>query len=374
MKWLWPGVLAVWFLGLCVLPDPRPLGAPDWAVGLASLLGLGEPAARAAATFILRAGGLALLGTLLMLAVGARRLDRISLVAILLAPVLAVAALWANYGYFPITTQIQIGVLSSALGALAGLALRRNRLAAGGVVVVTAIVFIWGTATGIDDELNDAAGATARHLLAEADEIPDGDAGFAKLLELAFAFAEDNSHGTDPVLPNQAAILALGIILGDERLADVARRQVDEARLPEITALRERITVQGRADWSRHFWVSATLTLLSDSDRSITVGLTKELMDAVPGGSGFSFSDLAADVAGNMFTLAATRDALSARSMQRRILEGVSVEDYLPDLHDLPEGLTRDEFQMEYGGLGGDGTQRVATEILRRLAGCAGLQ
>jgi uncharacterized protein YfiM (DUF2279 family) len=371
---LWIGLLAVWFVSLCVVPDPRPLGAPEWAIDLARLLGLGEPTARAAATLVLRVGGLALLGALLMLAVGARRLGWHSVIAILVAPVLAVATLWVNYGYFPIIPQILIAAPSAALGALAGLALRRNLLAAVGMVVITGGLFIWGTATGIDADLDAAARATAEHLVAAADNIPDGDAGFAELLELAFAFAEDNSHGTDPIPPNRAAILALGVLLGDEHVTVVARRQFDEGRLPEIEALRERITVHGRADWSRHFWVSATLTLLSDVDRSITVGITKELMDAVPGGSGFSFSDLAADAAGNMFALAATRDAASARATQRRIMKGVRIEDFLPDFHDLPEGLTRQQLQTEYGGLGGAETRRIAAGILYRLEDSAGLR
>ena len=111
ISWLWYGLLALWFVVLWVGPDPRPLGAPEWAVDLASLLGLSEAAARAAASLVLRVGGLALLGALLMLAVGAKKLGRAAVVAILLAPVLAVAALWANYGYFP-TRLIRPGQLS----------------------------------------------------------------------------------------------------------------------------------------------------------------------------------------------------------------------------------------------------------------------
>lgn len=373
-RWVWGGLLVLWFTALCIGPDPRPLGAADWAVDLTRLLGLGEPAARAAATLVLRVGGLALLGALLMLTLGARRLNWVSMIAISLAPVLAIAALWANYGYFPIAAQIQIAVTSAGLGALTGLALRRNAVAAVGVVILTAGLFTWGAATGIDDELDAVARAVGQHVMATADEIPDGDAGFARLMESAFAFAEDNSHDTDSVRLNQAAILALGVILGDERIADVARRTIDESGLGQAAALRARITAHGRHDWPRHFWVSAALTLLSDADRSLTVGLTKELMDTAPGGSGFSFADLAADAAGSAFALAATRDAMSARATQRRIMNGVRIEDYLPDLHDLPEGLTRDQLQAEYGGLGGEGTQKVVSEIRRRLAACVGLQ
>ena len=105
----------------------------------------------------------------------------------------------------------------------------------------------------------------------------------------------------------------------------------------------------------------------------MTVGISKELMDATPGGTGFSFVDLTADRAGALFADAATRNAESAQAMQSRIRNGVEVADICPDVRDLPEGLSRDEFHAEYGGLGGPGTRRVVEEIRRRLATCAGL-
>ena len=372
--WKWRVFLVVWLAFLCLGPDPRPLGAPGWAIDAAQLLGLGARAARAVATLMLRASGLALLGALVIFAIGPGRRRWVVIAAVLVAPALAVTTLWVNYGYLPINTQIQIATVSAALGSLAALALQRNIRAAAGLVVVTAGLFVWGAATGIDDDLDAVAGLVGRHVMSTADRIPDGDAGFARLLEVAFAFAEDNSHGSDAVAPNKAAILALGVILGDERVADVARRRIDEQALPEADALRARITVHGRPDWSRHFWVSAALTVLADANRSITVGLTKELMDAAPDGSGFSFSDLAADAAGGAFAVAATRDSASARAMQRRIAQGVRIEDFLPDVRDLPEGLTRDQLQSEYGGVGGEGTRRIVDDILQRLRDSPGLQ
>ncbi len=117
-------------------------------------------------------------------------------------------------------------------------------------------------------------------VLENADDIPRGDEGFAKILQLAFAFAEDNSHASDAVLPNQAAIVALGVILGEERVAKVAKRPIDLGRQSEFASIRNRITLRGRKDLARHFWVSAALTILSDESRSMTVGIGKELMDA----------------------------------------------------------------------------------------------
>ena len=90
---IWGGIAAAWFLGLCLLPDPRPLGAPEWAVGLVrSVLGVSDSMARTTATVALRGLGLAILGVLL--AQATRRVPlRIAVSLVLVAsPALAVLA------------------------------------------------------------------------------------------------------------------------------------------------------------------------------------------------------------------------------------------------------------------------------------------
>jgi hypothetical protein len=371
----WMAALAAWTLVVCFVPDPRPLSAPEWIVAaVRSVSGAGEPAARALATLALRAGGLALLGALVTRALGARRLDRRGAVALALAPCLAIATLWVNHGWFPIALQCQAAAASALVGGLLALAVRRSR-AAGAVLAVAAVgLFSWGTATGIGDDLYAEARAVARHVLATAATVPDGDEGFAQATQSAFRFAGDASPGSDPLRPNRAAILALSAILGDERVADVAGRSVARESVETAKALRARITLHGRKDWAQHFWVSAGLTVLSDADRSIAVGLTKELMDATPGGTGFSFADLAADAAGNRLAQAATRDATAARELQARFAMGLRAGDVCPELGDLPEGITRDDFVARYGGLGGAETDRLVAEIRRRLDACPALR
>ena len=98
-----------------------------------------------------------------------------------------------------------------------------------------------------------------------------------------------------------------------------------------------------------------------------------EVMDSA-GGSGFSFVDLTADRAGTLFTVAATRNEESARAMQARIRNGVVIAEFVPNPLDLPEGIGNDEFQVEYGGLGGDRTKKIVEEIRRRLDACEGLR
>lgn len=361
--------LALWLVMLCVVPDPRPLGAPEWAVRLASRAGrLSDPQARFVATAVLRGAGVGFIGVLLAVALSGWRSWYATACVLAGAPVLAVVAKRINFGTMPIWKQLVFIVVVSLLGALAGLALRRNWAALAALVAVTLGLAAWGVSTGVPDDLYEAWQGTARHVLENAADVPDGDEGFLRLLEIAFAYAEDNSHGTDAVLPNRAAILALGKILGDDNVARVGGRDLDLGPGDERNRLRQRIRLGGRGDLSQHFWVSAALAVLSDEQRSLTVGLTKEQMDSTPGGSGFSFVDMAANTAGIRLAAVATRNSQSAHAIQTRVGQGVEVADLLPSLAELPEGISRDDLQATYGGIGGAETQRLLREIDRRIA------
>jgi len=367
-------VLTAWFVAISTLPDPRPLSAPEFAVqGLRSRVELSEPVARAVTTIALRGVGLGLLGVLLAFIAARWRSRWAVFMVLVLAPVLAICSQWINYRYFPISPQIQLSVTASTLGVLLGLALRRNLRALSALLIIAAGLYFWGMRTTISTDLEAATRATGLHVLAIAGEIRGGEEGFVTLAKSAFAYAEDNSHGTDPVFANRAAVLALGIILGEERLARMARRDVELDRIDEFVALRERITLRGRSDLPRHFWVSAGLVILTDADRSLTVGLGKEMMDATPGGSGFSFVDMMANRAGIQFASSATRDRASAREIQFRLRGELTSADFLPDYAGLPEGLYRQEFQSEFGGLGGEKTREINAEITRRLETAAAI-
>lgn len=370
-SWYWGVILWIWFGMLCFVPDPRPLGAPAWAVGIIeSWVGLSEPGARAVATVILRAFGIGVLGVLCALALTRFRLLVAAPIVLIGSVALAIISLWVNYGYFPIAMQIQLAVISAVIGGLAGLVLRRSLVSLVVLVLFAGGIFVWGTSTGISDDLDALTRATGQHILDQAEDIPDGDEGFIRLLQMAFEFAEDNAHRRDAVEPNKAAILALGVILGEEKVAAVAGRSFDIRLRPEIKQLYQRISVRGRNDLTRHFWVSAALAVLSDQSLSMDIGITKELMDATPGGSGFSFVDLTADRAGTLFAGAATQHSDSARQLQVAIRRGVELDDLFPEIDSLPEGITSDEFQNQYGGLGGEKTSQIVDEIRQRLQGC----
>lgn len=208
-------------------------------------------------------------------------------------------------------------------------------------------------------------------LLAVLGALPPGDARFARALETAFVgAAERTTPDGSAVEENRAAILALGIVLGHPRLARSVGERLDDQRAAQVTRLVSGTTLRGRADWTRHFAVSAALTVLSAVAPSDAAGLLKEELDA-DGGSGFSFGDLLADRAGTTFADVATRDEGAARRMQQRLAGGFDVDHYFPPAADLPEGIPDAELQTRYGGVGGALYRMQADEIERRLALCA---
>jgi len=374
LPWAWPSALLIWCLLLCIVPDPRPLSAPRLFVDATrAVLNISEPASRAVSTVALRAIGLAAIGILLAFCLKQAPIKIAVPVVLLASPALAILCQCINYGYFPIFLQLQLGIASALIGAMIGLAICRSWIAGCILSVLLIGLYFWGTSTGISNDLTENTRATGEYLLANADQIPSGDEGFTKLVELAFLYAEDNSHSANAVHANQAAILALGVLLGQERIANVAKRSINLERVEELHQLRNRITLMGRNDLARHFWVSAALVVLSDSDRAAVVGLGKEMMDATEGGSGFSFVDLMADRAGTMLAIAATKNAANARRFQSHVQQGVVVADLFPSVEGLPEGISGDVFQSEYGGLGGTKTRSLLSEMERRLQTCAAL-
>ena len=220
--------LVAWLVLLCLVPDPRPLAAPEWTVRLAGhVAGVNEPTARFVATAILRAAGVGLVGVLLAIALSGWRSPYSMACVLAGAPLLAVAAKRINFGTPPIWPQLAFILIVAFLGGLAGLALRRNWAALLALTASTLGLAVWGTSTGVPDDVYKAWLGTALHVLDAAADVPDGDAGFLRLLQIAFAYAEDNSHGTTAILPNRAAILALGLLLGDDTVARVGGRALE---------------------------------------------------------------------------------------------------------------------------------------------------
>jgi hypothetical protein len=226
---------------------------------------------------------------------------------------------------------------------------------------------LWGEDSGAG--LRAAVRECALRVLAQPPAEDDGDARFGTLLRTAFAWAAEGGAGEGAVARNRAAILALGILRGHTKLERFTGPVLEEADWDRAPGLRE-VTLRGRDDWTKHFLVSAALTVLSSDKPSDEAGLFKEELDA-DGGSGFSFADLAADRSGTTFALVATRDEGAARAVQERLRAGFAVSDFFPPAADLPEGIDDAAFQARYGGVGGPLYLATRAEVERRVAGCA---
>jgi hypothetical protein len=373
---LW--VLAIITLALGLFPAPLlpPHGIAEWITAAAG--------SRWRISYLLAVVGIravfyGALGVLAALGLGAAKATRGRLVQILLVP-LAVITLGLvirslKAGHLPVAAQLVVPVVSCALGTWIGLAVRYRR-AQVTLLAMTALLglTLWSLLGGVPSKLSSASGDHLLHLTAQASALSGGDGRFALLVESAFAKARRDSAGGDAVLQNRAAILALGIALGHEKIARLAGLGVDADLVRRASAARGNASLRGREDWAGHYLASAALAVLENPFFSDSVGLAKEALDAISRGSGFSFADLAADKAGILFAEAATRNEASARAMQARLQKGFDVEAFFPPVSDLPEGLSPEQFRSQYGAVGGPGYRRMLQEIDRRLSGCTGLR
>ena len=277
-------------------------------------------------------------------------------------------------GHVPVLANAIVPVIACLAGVGLGLALRyRGQKTALALAAVFAGAALWAWLAAPSSELAHATERHLRRLAAAASGLPAGEARFGVLMQTAFSPMPDGQTRSTPVDHNRAAILALGIALGEIRLARMVGVQTNPRLLEEVAAIRAGPVLRGRDDWTKHYTVSAALTVLQHPFASDAAGLMKEQLDALTQGSGFSFGDLAADRAGVRFAEAATRSEAAARAMQARLQRGFSVSDFFPPVADLPENLTVEQFRRDYGGVGAPRYRRLAAEIETRLDGCPAL-
>ncbi len=187
-----------------------------------------------------------------------------------------------------------------------------------------------------------------------------GSEDFAVLLGEAFSLAQQRSKRNDPVSENRAALTSLAeMALGSRLLSSRGLARIDR---------RTGIKLAGREDFAQHFALSAFIAATGGEGLSDLAGLYKELKDA-EGGSGFSFSDLAADRAGSHLGEASTRSRKAALNMQKRLAGVRDAKVFLPAIRDLPEFMNQAEFQRRFGGVGQPAYQRMLEQIEARVAG-----
>ena len=113
-------------------------------------------------------------------------------------------------------------------------------------------------------------------------------------------------------------------------------------------------TVLDRKDLALHFFISVHLAALHGPGQAENLGLAKEVFDS-KGSSGFSHADLLADYAGIEFA----KRVLDGEISLEKLSESFRVTDYMPSIGGLPEGLTFDEIQEQFGADGAGLRQKL---------------
>lgn len=365
---------------LALLAVPAPLLPPHaLAEATQSLLGASWKTAYLVAALGLQSvfyGSLGVLATFALRPPRTRR-ERVLQVALMPWAVVGMAVLVRSLksGHLPVWTNAIVPIAACVTGVGLGLGLRyRSWKAVLGVAVVVIGMTLWGWRADPPSALRYATSSGLRRLVAMDSSLPpDGDARFGLLVRAAFtAPAEEIAH-TSAIERNRAAILALGIAVGDARLARLVGLERDTGLVRQAVMVGSGASLRGRDDWSKHYTVSAALAVLEHPLVSDAAGLMKEQLDALAQGSGFSFGDLAADRAGVRFAAAATRSDAAAQATQARLKRGFSVTDFFPSISDLPEELTVEQFRRDYGGVGSEQYHRATAKIEARLDSCPGL-
>ena len=198
-----------------------------------------------------------------------------------------------------------------------------------------------------------------------AAERPKGDALTAEYVRTAAAAAIQ----LDTAVQVYGFLVGLGIALDDGTTlldnlltgAAVKTAETDAARKERVAALGTP-TVRNRPDLNKHFMISAALTEILGAGPAEAAGVTKEMLD-LQGNSGFSFHDLAADLAGIEFA----KQVKESPERLKAIADGFKVEAVMPTLTGLREGLSPKRFAADYGAIDDARFAAALTDIRKRI-------
>lgn len=197
-----------------------------------------------------------------------------------------------------------------------------------------------------------------------------------RLTEYYFVTAAAAARGLPAQRAAGAYLLGLAVGLDDADLlrrnpltALIWRRVESEAERARRIKVLGAPTMRQRRDWTQHFVVSGGLVVCAGARLAELAGVQKEVSDA-HGGSGFSFGDLSADLAGVAFAV-----RLQAAPAFPPFLEQTfAVEDFLPPAADLVEDLQWPEFTARYGSLSDERYRKALQEVRNRVAKLPGLK
>ncbi len=173
-------------------------------------------------------------------------------------------------------------------------------------------------------------------------------------------FEHARQSGGDARESNRAALTVLAAYISGFSLPRLLQGDSQSIR----RAPRVLFSLYGRRDFAEHYVISAAITVNGGSRLANAIGLSKEEDDASRG-SGFSFTDLAANRAGVRLGERATGD--DAAAVLAWLAGARSDAALMPDFRDLPEFMPQAEFDRRYGPIGGTRYLSLIQQIDTRL-------
>lgn len=150
--------------------------------------------------------------------------------------------------------------------------------------------------------------------------------------------------GADPIAENRSLLQALSLYVNESDLSQLVDPPGAAAL---ITPRRLNVTIQRRPDLAQHFTSSAAMSATVGAGVAGILSTSKEVHDARYR-SGFSFSDLTANIAGVALGNAATTTEAQAIALQRSIASAKEETDYMPPVSRDNAGLTEDDFSAQF--------------------------
>ena len=152
------------------------------------------------------------------------------------------------------------------------------------------------------------------------------------------------NSGSNAVAENRAAFQAIAIYVNEEDIerfvGNSISSSVTNAKAIEVRLLR-------RQDLAKHLASIASITASAGADVAAMLSTTKEAYDARYR-SGFSFSDLTANTVGVKLASFGTKNSVTAKRLQTRIIAVKAESEYMPTVGNNRDGISESDFAELY--------------------------
>ncbi|HDZ10470.1 hypothetical protein [Pseudohongiella sp.] len=159
-----------------------------------------------------------------------------------------------------------------------------------------------------------------------------------------FARASERSADSSAIAENRSLLQALSLYVNNLSIGELLDGIPDDSVFSPPAL---RVTLYQRQDLGRHFTSAAAIAASAGAGIAEVLANSKEVYDARYT-SGFSFSDMTANVAGLALGETATRTEAQARALQLRLRDVSAESGYMPAPDTEGDGMTEEAFIERY--------------------------